>query len=118
MRSMLETDTIVTLEPTGYLTAANITQFQEQLTLNVSDPEKSIFLVDMTQVEFLDSAGLMALASACRLAQSLDKQFSICSIPPSVKIIFELTQLDRFLDIYDNRETFEATLNQTQDIAA
>lgn len=118
MRSSLKASKIITIEPSGYITAANITQFQEELTLTVSAQEDAIFLIDMTRVEFLDSAGLMALASAFRLAESLGKRFSICSINPSVRIIFELTQLDRVLDIYENREAFDASLNQKQKIAA
>ncbi|MEG3438665.1 STAS domain-containing protein [Pannus brasiliensis CCIBt3594] len=97
-------------EPAGYITAANSLDFQEQLTELVNKGEHSIFLVDMSAVEFLDSAGLMVLVTAFRLAGNLGKSFNICSIPPSVKIIFELTQLDRVLSIYRDREEFEASL--------
>jgi anti-sigma B factor antagonist len=97
-------------EPSGYITAANVSKFQEQLTEIVSESGCSMFLVDMSQVEFLDSAGLMALVTAFRLAGSLGKSFNICAIPPSVKIIFELTQLDRALSIFSSREEFEGSL--------
>jgi anti-anti-sigma factor len=97
-------------EPSGYITAANASDFQEQLINTVTVKERSVFLVDMSAVEFLDSAGLMALVTAFRLAASLEKSFHICSIPPSVRIIFELTQLDRVLSIYSSRAEFEASL--------
>lgn len=100
----------MTIELDGYITAANTTGLQAELKDAISNPSYARFLVDMSGVEFLDSAGLMALVSAFRLAQSLGKRLNICSIPPSVKIIFELTQLDRVLEIYENREAFEASL--------
>lgn len=107
---------IATFEPSGYVTAANVNEFQSQLTKAVTSGEYSTFLVDMKKVEFLDSAGLMSLVSAFRLAQSLGRRFSICSLAPSVRIIFELTQLDRVFDIFEDRAAFEILLNQ--DLAA
>ncbi|WP_013324374.1 STAS domain-containing protein [Gloeothece verrucosa] len=118
MRSTVKSSKIITIEPAGYITAANISEFQEELTLSLTSGDHSVFLIDMTKVEFLDSAGLMALASAFRLAEKLGKRFSLCSIPPSVKIIFELTQLDRVLDIYESREAFEASVHLTPEMAA
>lgn len=118
MRSTTTSLKMTTFEPKGYITAANVTEFQQELTCLVTSHESNLLLVDMTRVEFLDSAGLMALASAFRIAQGLGKRLSICSITPSVKIIFELTQLDRVLDIYENRQAFEAFFDQTQDLAA
>ena len=54
----------------------------------------------------MDSAGLMALIEAFRLAQELEKELSICSVAPSVRMIFELTQLDRVFDIFDSKDSF------------
>ena len=67
----------------------------------------------MHQVEFIDSAGLMAIVSAFRLAQRLNKKLSVCCLSPSVRIIFELTQLDRALEIYENRQAYEASIETT-----
>ncbi|PSF38761.1 anti-anti-sigma factor [Aphanothece hegewaldii CCALA 016] len=109
---------VATFEPVGYVTAANITELQTQLGEAVKSPEYSMFLVDMAKVEFLDSAGLMTLVSAYRLAQNLGKRLSICSIAPSVRIIFELTQLDRVLQIFENRAAFEASLRLEEQMIA
>jgi anti-anti-sigma factor len=107
MRSLAIDTKLATFEPVGYLTAANVGELQDQLTEAVKSPRYARFLVDMSKVEFLDSAGLMAFVSTYRLASSLGKEFSICSIPPSVRIIFELTQLDKVLRIFENRRDFE-----------
>jgi anti-anti-sigma factor len=67
-------------------------------------------LVDMSQVESLDSAGLLALVSTLTLAQQIDKQFALCHVSASIRIIFELTQLDRVFEIFEDRLAFEACL--------
>lgn len=100
------------LEPKGYITAANVNGFQASLNQAVRDHQYNTYLVDMTQVEFLDSAGLMALVSAFRLAQSRGKSLSICALAPSVKMIFELTQLDKVITVFENRRAFFACFKE------
>lgn len=99
-----------TVEPTGSVNAGNVIELQQQLTNAVNAEECSALLVDMKQVDFLDSAGLMALVTTFRLAHSLNRRFSFCSIPPSVRMLFELTQLDKVFEIFDNRAEFEVAL--------
>lgn len=97
------------LQPTGHINAANASEFQNQLSKAVaSDPEA--VLIDMQRVESLDSAGLMVLVSSLSLAQSLKRRLSLCSVAPSIRIIFELTQLDAAFEIFDNRDAFAATM--------
>jgi anti-sigma B factor antagonist len=111
MRNTIIPSKIATFEPSGYVTAANVNQFKQALMTAVKSQDYSVFLVDMSRVEFLDSAGLMAVVSAFRHVQAMDKHFSLCSLAPSVRIIFELTQLDRVLEIFEDREAFNAALN-------
>ena len=113
MRSDWNRSKIFTFEPSGYITAAYADELQEQLSSAVNAQNYAICLVDMSKVEFLDSAGLMALVGTFRLAQKLDKRLSLCSVAPSVRMIFELTQLDKVLEIFDNRDAFELEVNYT-----
>ncbi len=103
--SLLETQ-VTTFSPQGYLSAANAGKFLQELTQLVQSPATSPLLIDMKEVDFMDSAGLMALIEAFRLAQELEKELSICSVAPSVRMIFELTQLDRVFDIFDSKDSF------------
>ncbi|MFW6358551.1 MAG: STAS domain-containing protein [Chroococcales cyanobacterium] len=102
---------VATIEPSGYVSAANAEEFKNQLIAAVTAPEYTVLLVDMKELDFLDSAGLMALISGFRLAQSLDRQLALCSVPSSIRIMFELTQLDGVFEIYENRESFEAAMS-------
>jgi anti-anti-sigma factor len=102
---------VTAFQPQGYVSAANATEFLDQLSKAVKAQADSILLVDMKEVEFMDSAGLMALIKGFRLAQNLNRRFSICSVAPSVRMIFELTQLDEVFEIFDNRDSFEASVS-------
>ncbi len=99
-----------TFQPQGYLSAANAGDFLRQLTEVVRSSTRSSLLVDMEQVEFIDSAGLMALIKGFNLAKDVDCGLSICSVAPSVRMIFELTQLDKVFDIFDNQDSFRKTI--------
>jgi len=107
--SILERE-FATFQPQGYLSAANAGDFLRQLTEVVNSSTKSSLLVDMQQVEFIDSAGLMALIKGFHLAKDLDCGLSICSVAPSVRMIFELTQLDKVFEIFENQDSFRRTI--------
>lgn len=96
------------LQPSGHINASNVSEFQRQLTTAIASQQHCV-LVDMSRVESLDSAGLMALISALTLAQSLKRRFSLCGVTPSIQMIFELTQLDGAFEIFESRDAFAAT---------
>ncbi len=102
---------IATLEPEGHVTAVNANDFFDHLKQVIKAEESSILLVDMKQVEFVDSPGLMALVNGFRFARSLGRHLSLCSLAPSVKMVLELTQLDRVFEIFDNRDAFDGHYN-------
>ena len=102
------------IQPSGHINASNASEFQRQLT-NAVASKQNVVLVDMHRVESLDSAGLIGLVSALSLAQNLKRRFSLCCIAPSIKIIFELTQLDAAFEIFATRDAFLATLEASED---
>ncbi len=111
MQSTISRPQTETLQLRGHLNAANASELQNQLQTAVSKSANSILLIDMAQVESLDSAGLMALVSALSLAKTLDRQLSLCGVSASVRIIFELTQLDRAFKMYPSQVAFFASMN-------
>ncbi|MGB3655318.1 MAG: STAS domain-containing protein [Rivularia sp. (in: cyanobacteria)] len=110
MQTILKKRKYTVIKPKNSITAANAYLFEQQLITALRRNRHSILLVDLEKVEFLDSAGLMALISACKLAQNLGTRFSLCSISSCLRIIIELTQLDRVLEIFENQVSFRQTL--------
>jgi anti-sigma B factor antagonist len=110
MQNVLVRPQATVIKPLGSLNAANITKFQYQLNEAVLSEQTAALLVDLGQVEFIDSAGLMVLVAAHSLAQRLDKRLSLCSISHSVRMIFELTRLDQVFEVFEGHAAFhEAT---------
>ncbi|MBW4654199.1 MAG: STAS domain-containing protein [Kaiparowitsia implicata GSE-PSE-MK54-09C] len=112
MQQLLQRSTVKVLKPLGHINASNALVFQHDLQESVMSAEYSAVLVDMSAVESLDSAGLMALVSALNAAQQSSKQFALGQIPPAIRIIFEMTQLDRAFQIVDDAKAFEDHLLQ------
>jgi anti-sigma B factor antagonist len=93
--------TMTVVQPSGFLNAANAHALQAQLSESIASPQTQGLMVDMSRVESLDSAGLISLISVLRLARNLSKRFCLYSVPPSIRIVFELTQLDRVFEMVE-----------------
>lgn len=105
MQSTLAPSKTTVVQPSGHINAKNAAILKQHLTDTVSSQEAASLLVDMSQVESLDSHGLMALVSTLTVAQRMNKRFGLFGISPSVRIIFELTQLDRVFEIFEQHPT-------------
>jgi anti-anti-sigma factor len=107
-------ETAAILQPQGSLSDHSVILFLHQVNAAVMCEKHSSVVVDMNQVDLIDSAGLMAIVNAVKLAQRANKGFCLCSVPCSVSIILEITQLDRVLEIFESI----AAWNLTAEIAA
>lgn len=61
-----------------------------------------LWVLDMAQVEFIDSAGLVALVDALQVATDADAKLVLCGLNPKAKLILDITQLDRVFPIVEN----------------
>ncbi len=69
-------------------------------------------LIDLAQVQFIDSSGLSVLVSTLKNARNKGGDLALISLTPSVRSIIELTRLHRILDICDSEETALKKLGQ------
>ena len=93
---------VTVVQPCGALNAANAEAFQQTLTSAISSEQSTGLMVDMSGVESMDSSGLISLVSALSLARASSKRFSLCAVPPSIRIVFELTQLDQVFEMVES----------------
>jgi anti-sigma B factor antagonist len=100
---------IVVIRPQGSLSGSKALEVDKELRVALAKSNTSALLLDLQDVESLDCSGLMALVSALKLAQTMRKRFSLCCAPPSVKMIFEMTQLDTVFEMFDCEAEFKAT---------
>jgi len=77
----------------------------KDLFLKVLEEEAGCDLViDLDQVQFIDSSGLGALLSGLKNAGLCSSGFILAGLQPRVRSIFELTRLHRVFDIYPKLE--------------
>ena len=91
----VRTPSVTVICPSGILNAESAYNFEQQLISAIHSSCDGELVVDMSNVESLDNAGLVSFMSALNIARSQSKRLSICSAPPAIRIVFELTQLDR-----------------------
>lgn len=70
----------------------------------------TLFAIDMSQVDIIDSPGLFTLVSALRTAREQGSRLSIYNLKSPVRVIFEITQLDRLFEIFDSQEAMIAAI--------
>ena len=59
-------------------------------------------LVELSEVTFMDSTALAALVTGMKHSRSKNGDLYLCGLQQSVKIIFELTRLDKAFSIFEN----------------
>jgi anti-sigma B factor antagonist len=100
---MSSTFTIV--KPVGVLDATQTAQLRSQID-DAMQSGASTVLVDFEQVSFMDSSGLGALVGAFKSLRARGGKLYVCSINEQIRILFELTSMDRVFDIFPSQEEF------------
>lgn len=61
-------------------------------------------VIDLSEVQFIDSSGLGALLSGYKNANLRASGFALAGLQPGVKSMFDLTRLHRVFEIYPSLE--------------
>jgi len=62
------------------------------------------FIIDLSDVEFMDSTGLGSMLSCLRIVKSKGGSLRICSLTPEVEQLFEMVMMDRVFEIFKTQE--------------
>ncbi|NJM95954.1 MAG: STAS domain-containing protein [Phormidesmis sp. RL_2_1] len=99
--------TVQVLAPAGILDSTKTEEIRAQVEIAIANGTKTL-LMDLKDTTFVDSSGLGTLVSVLKKVRSNSCEMYVCSINPQVKMLFELTSMDRVFTIFENREAFEA----------
>ena len=83
---------------TGRLDAHQSKQVTQKLSETIGVTPRIV--VNLGQVHFIDSTGLATLVKGMRQSREQQGDLVLCELQQSVRIIFELTKLDRAFQIY------------------
>ena len=86
---------------TGEFDLAGVQKFEGELSkLEAENP--GVVVVDLGGLSFMDSSGLRALVMADQRATKAGRRLAIVPGPPTVRRVFEITQLDERLDLVES----------------
>lgn len=70
---------------------------------SIFKPKMQVIL-DLSQVEFLDSSGMGAILAAMRQLTGMDGHLKLAGVSRPVRTLFELVRFNRILDIFDTTD--------------
>lgn len=91
----------VILQPQGRLDAQGGSLLRTQLEAIAPDQHHT-WIVDLSNVDFVDSSGLVCLVHGTKRAQQHGCRLVICSLCASVRLLFEITRLDQVFEIFED----------------
>lgn len=103
----IETARIITVE-SARIDAAMAIQFKEDMRAQTHDAPDRVVL-DLTQVDFIDSSGLGAIVAAMKQLGP-DSRMELAGLSPTVSKVFRLTRMDTVFRLY---ETIDEAVNAT-----
>ncbi|MBT9315455.1 STAS domain-containing protein [Leptothoe spongobia] len=97
------------IEPSGILDGTQTNSFRQQVDMALEKGTK-ILLIDLKDITFVDSSGLGVLVACLKNARAAGCKMYVCSINDQIRMLFELTSMDRVFEIFEDRAAFDATV--------
>lgn len=84
------------------LTAATVDSFREQLSSwQAAEPDVKDYVIDLKQVDFMDSAGLGTLIATLKRITEQDGDMKIACLQKKPRMVFEITRAYKVFEICD-----------------
>lgn len=104
----METGT-ATLTISGRFDAHQVSQVQQEFDALLAAGARFI-IFDLSDVNFVDSSALAVMVRGMKRCRERNGELLLCGLRQPVRIIFELTRMDRAFRIYDNEASARAAL--------
>lgn len=74
-------------------------------------------LLDLQNVEFLDSQGLSTLLSLLKIASAHKNKLFLCSLQESVRLLFDITKMDQVFTVFADLAACHSYLSNESDFS-
>jgi|SRR5579872_2818254 len=95
-------DVVVAAVHAEYLDAGAAEEFKRTMQPLLESSRKMV--LDMSALQFVDSAGLGAILSCLRKLSAAEGDLKLCGLTKPVRAIFEISRMHRIFDIYPTCE--------------
>ena len=91
------------IEVSRGLTAANVDAFREQLlSWQEAEPDVINYVIDLKNVDFMDSAGLGTLIAVLKRITERGGDMKVAGLQKKPRMVFEITRAYKVFEIYDS----------------
>lgn len=94
------------VEPSGIFDGGQAATYYsdiEQMIANKID----MVIIDFKDVTFMDSSGLGTLVQYLKMTRDAKTRLILCSLNQQIKMLFDLTGMDRVFEMFNSREELE-----------
>ncbi|PSF37532.1 anti-sigma factor antagonist [Aphanothece hegewaldii CCALA 016] len=100
------TSSVKVVQPSGILDSTQASKFRQEIN-ELVQAQTEVIIIDFKDVTFMDSSGLGALVLSLKAVRSAGAKMFICSINEQIKMLFELTSMDRVFEVFASLEELE-----------
>ena len=97
-----ETESITIIELSGEVDAQRSPEIKSKMRELIAEGKNKI-VIDLEQVKYMDSSGLGVLVSGLKAARKESGDLKLTALQAEVQNIFELTQLNKVFEIFENQ---------------
>jgi len=94
------------IKPEGILDSVNTNNLRRDI-LDIINSEVKIVLLDLQDITFMNSSGLGALVATLKAVKNAGGELALCSLSDQVRIIFELSRMERIFKVFGNPQEFK-----------
>jgi anti-anti-sigma factor len=99
------TEQVKVFQPIGNFDATKSQELRHLLS-QLTQCSTKVLLVDLKDVTFMDSVLVLAFKNL----RAANAKLVVCSINEQVRILFELTGMDKVFEIFANQQEFEKSM--------
>jgi anti-anti-sigma factor len=103
VKNIIRRDDVVILQLVGEIDMYCSTELRGEL-LEISQNPPAQTIINMSEVDFMDSSGVAVLIEALQLHRRNSGQLKLVGINQRVRSIFEISRLDTIFEIYDSED--------------
>lgn len=103
------------IHPSGVLDKLQTEKICQEIADEINTGSR-LFLIDLQNITFMDSAGLGSLAKAFKLVRSVGGELCLCSLREQPRILFELTGVEQIFKVFVNRDEFKEAFALASDV--
>jgi anti-sigma B factor antagonist len=101
------------LRPQGRIDAQVGEELLAQVAGIVAENSTDI-LIDFADVDFMDSCGLGSLVMTLKRVREKQKQIYLCCLNSQLKLVLELTSMDRIFKVFDTKAECLKYISESQ----